>query len=435
MAGSGTGTPATGSATPTLNDIRDRIRTQLEAAAGLAEPLVINASNIKLAGLRRRVKAQLQDLSSTGTWANEDIDEAIRSALERFSGYKPRHALGTLVLPSDGREIDISSLTDAVSVEKVWWDYDSSNPAFPPNYRQFEIWPNKILYIDDRTEPQTGDTVRIWYTTRHTLNGLDGRSVTTIPEGDEGTIVTGATHYATLARSVELAERLTMHSDVSKNLRAYAEQQEKSFRYQARADMALYLQRAKAYEQNDIDEAVRWALHRITGVSPHRAITALTLAADGREIDASSLTYSSIERIWARYDSTAPDPNPAWCDFEVWAGDIIFIKDPIEPLTGDIFRVWYTDSHALNGLDGASLTTLTEPEVTTLIVGATGYCTQERIQEKEHWWGNRDLRDWADARLREFEAALVRMGRREAARHSGIATTPKLDRWDDGGWS
>lgn len=417
-----------------LNDIRDRIRTQLEAASGLEESLAITSSKIKLAGLRRRVKAQLQDLSRAGNWANEDIDEAIRSSLERFSGYKPRHAIGTIALTSAGREIDISALTDAISIEKVWWDYDSTSPAFPPNYRQFEIWPNAILYIDDRTEPQSSDTVRIWYTASHTLNGLDGQTVTTIPDGDEGTIITGATHYAALARSVELAERLTMHKDVSKNLRAYAETQEKSFRYQSRADLALYIQRAKAYDQNDIDEAVRWALCRITEAKPQHAITSLTLASDGREIDISSLTYLNITQVWARYDSSNPIYNPEWCNFEVWAGDLLFIKDPIEPLTGDIYRIWYTSNHAITGLDGGSLTTLTAPEVTTLIVGATGYCTQERIQEKEHWWGNRDLREWAATRLKEFESALARMSRREAARHSGIASTPALDRWD-GDWS
>ena len=127
----------------TLNDLRDRIRTQIEAAAGLTEPLPVTASTIQLAGLRRRVRSRLQDLDA-GNWSNEDIDEAIRTALEQYSKYAPHHTIGTISLSADGREISLSSLTGLVRVEKVWWDYDSSDPTHPPNFRQFEVWPGSI---------------------------------------------------------------------------------------------------------------------------------------------------------------------------------------------------------------------------------------------------------------------------------------------------
>ena len=417
----------------TLNDIRDRIRTQLEAAYGLTEPEVITESSNNLATIRDRVEARLQD-ATNARWSTDDLDEAIRTALEQYSKYKPTHALGTIALSSDGREIDISSLTGCLQVEDVWWDYDSSDPSYPPNYRQFEVWPGDLLYIDDREEPESGDTVRVWYTKMHTIEDLDSATATTLPADDEGTIVTGACHFAAQMRSVELAEDLYAHNDVVSDLRKYADEQGRNFRFQAQMELRAYVRRAKAYPQEDIDEAVRWALHRITEVKPHRAITTVTLSADGREVDISSIDYLDIERVWLDYDASDPDWRPDWADFQVWPGDVLFIDESIEPDSGDVLRIFHTTEQTISGLDSATATTLPDRDVTTLIVGATGYCAQERVQEKETYWGNRDLRDWADARLKEFELALERLGRREGIKHSGIARTGRLDRWDDD-WS
>ena len=417
----------------TLNDVRDRIRTQLESAYGLTEPLVLTPSSTNLATIRDRVEARLQDATNT-RWSTDDLDEALRTALEQYSKYKPDHALGTVDLSAAGREIDISSLSDLLRVEKVWWDYDDSDPAYPPNYRQFEVWPGDILFIDDRTEPAAGETVRVWYTKMHTIEDLDSATATTVPVDDEGTIVTGACHFAAQTRAVELTEELTAHDDVIAELRKYADEQGRNFRYQAQMDLRAYVKRAKAYPQGDIDEAVRWALGRISEVQPHRAITTITLSSATREVDISGITYLDIERVWLDYDSSDPDYRPQWADFDVWPGDILFLDEPVEPDSGDVLRIWYTTEHTLSGLDSATTTTLGDREITTLVIGAVGLCAQERIQEKETYWGNRDLRDWAAARLKEFEAALERLAQREGVKHSGVAGTGRLDGWD-GEWS
>jgi hypothetical protein len=106
----------------------------------------------------------------------------------------------------------------------------------------------------------------------HTLNGLDGATATTLPQDDEGTIVTGACHFAAQFRIAELAETLPAHEDVVNDLRDYAQEQGKNFRFQAQMELRQYVQRARAFDQGDIDEAVRWVLHRFTEVKPHRAI-------------------------------------------------------------------------------------------------------------------------------------------------------------------
>lgn len=414
----------------TLNDIRDRIRTQLEAASGLTEPLVITPSGATLITLRDRVEARLQD-ASNAKWSADDLDEAIRTALEQYSKYNPAHAIGTVELSAAGREIDISSLSDALQIEKVWWSYDSSDPAYPPEFRQFEVWPGDVLYIDDREEPAVDDVVRIWYTKMHTIEDLDSATATTIPADDEGTIVTGACHFAAHSRALELAEQVTAHDEVYDQLKKYADEMGRNFRYQAQIDLRVHVKRAQAYSQEDIDEAVRWALYRYTEVKPHRAIGTVTLSSDGREVDISSLSYLEIERVWLDYDSSDPDYEPDWADFEVWPGDVLFIDESLEPDSGDVLRIWYTTEHTISGLDSATETTVSDRDVNVLVTGAAGYCAQERLQEKETWWGNRDLREWGIQRLKEFEAALSRIQAREGTKHSGVAPTGQLDRWDD----
>jgi hypothetical protein len=414
----------------TLNDVRDRIRTQLEAASGLIEPQVLTPSSATLTTLRDRVEARLQD-ATNARWSTDDLDEAIRTALEQYSKYNPDHKLTTVNVSAAGREIDVSGISDVLQIEKVWWDYDSSDPTYPPNFRQFEVWPGDVLYIDDRDEPQNGDVVRIWYTALHTLEDLDSATATTIPADDEGTIVTGACHFAAHSRAIELAEQVTAHDDVFDQLRKFADEMGRNFRYQAQIDLRVYEKQARAYDQGDIDEAIRWALYRFSEVKPHRAITTVTLSAAGREVDISSITYLEIERVWLDYDSSDPEYKPDWADFEVWPGDLLFINESDEPDSGDVLRIWYTTEQTIENLDSATATTVSDRDLNVIVTGAAGYCVQERLQEKDHWWGNRDLREWGIQRLREFEAALGRIASREASRHSGIADTGALDRWDD----
>ena len=88
----------------------------------------------------------------------------------------------------------------------------------------------------------------------------------------------------------------------------------------------------------------------------------------------------------------------------------------------------------LNGLDSETTTTFSLQDETLLVIGASGFAAQEHVQDRESRFVPRKLREWADARLKEFERGLASVARRQAARFSGIATTPALDRWDDGRW-
>jgi len=423
--------------TTTLDILRDRIRTQLESASGLTEPMIVSKSSANLQTIRDRVEARLQDASNE-RWSTDALDEAIRTSLEQFSKYTPDQRLTSVILSEDGREFAIPALDGLLRIDKVWWDYDTDDPQFPPNFRQFEVWPGPsldaqaVLYIDDRQIPQAGDTVRILYTAMHTIEDLDGAEATTLPLDDEGTIVTGACHFAAHSRAVELSEHVTAHKDVYAQLRNYADEMGRNFRFQAQMDLRAYVRRAEAYPQDDIDEAIRWCLFRYSAVHPHRALGTVTLTAAGREVDISSLPYLDVERVWVDYDPAASARRPDYADFELWPGHVLFINESQEPQEDAVVRLWYTTYHTIEGLDAATEDTLSQRDLNIVVIGAAGFCAEERIQDKEVYWGNRDLRDWGEKRLREFEEALAHVARREGARHSGTAPTGPLDRWDDG---
>ena len=246
--------------TKTLNNLRDRIRTQLESASGFTEPMVVTASSIQLTtgtpNIRDRVESRLQD-SGNARWSTDDTDEAIRTALEYYTRQNPYRAIGTITLAAAGREISLATLTGLIRVEKVWWDYDVTTPGYPPNWRQFEVWPGSILYIDDREEPADEDVLRVWYTKQHTIKGLDSATATTIPAEDVDVIVTGAAHFAARARAVELAEQATVDDEVVARLIKWADEEGDAFRYGVRQKPPAWQRYAYSYDQGDIDEALR----------------------------------------------------------------------------------------------------------------------------------------------------------------------------------
>lgn len=169
-----------------------------------------------LTTLRDRIE-QLLDDTTNQRWSTALIDEGIKMALAHYTREVPHTVLASLTLSTAGREIDISSLTYS-HVLRVWWDYDSSDPTHPPNWRSFEIWPGDILYINDDNEPAVGDVVRVWYTTPHTLSGLEAAAATTFPANHDTYLVTGAAGYAALTRAISRTEKLNVDGWTHKRL-------------------------------------------------------------------------------------------------------------------------------------------------------------------------------------------------------------------------
>jgi hypothetical protein len=180
-----------------------------------------------LATLRDRVEQILED-SSNDKWATGELDEAIEQALDAYSERLPREAIGTVTLASAGREVDISSITYR-EIRRVWWDYDSSDPNYPPNWREFELWPGDILFIRDDDEPAATDVVRVFYTADHTLEDLNSAASTTFPDRHASLLARGAAALAVLFRRATVGETANLNEWAPRNLRDWAEEQLKAF--------------------------------------------------------------------------------------------------------------------------------------------------------------------------------------------------------------
>lgn len=427
--GEGTGSPAAAADATTLATLRARLKTQLMHAGGMTEPLTVAVSPETMTTLTDRVEITLRD-STNQRFIEADIQEAIEKAVEQYSLYSPHHLIDDVALSAAGREIDISAITDLVRVEKVWWDYDSADPAYPPRWREFEMWPGAILYINDPTEPQSGDTLRIWYTAAHLLNGLNSAETTTIPAEDIAFIINGAAQFALHARVAELAETLNVDSKVAERLMELAKEHGKNFRYGIRQQIPYWQRSAYAYDQNDLDEAIRWALSEFNAVHQNTTDTTIDLTSDGREIDIASLVdCTQILSVWAPYDSAFPVHPPRFRSFLHWPNDILYIQHGAEPADGETVRIIYRHPFILDGLDAATSTSLPLPHHTLLLTGASAHAAQERVQDMPGRWVQRKIAEWAALQLRQFKAGLKALSRDQGSQHSGPVPLTHSDAW------
>jgi len=190
----------------------------------------MSASNLTLATLRDRVEQLLSD-TGNAIWAEGDIDAAIRQALAEYSKVNRLRAITTSTLSADTRELDISTVTGLLGVERVWYPYTVATPEHPPDWRHFEHWRDaEILYFPDDAELQNGEIARIFYTKVQTLSGLDSATATTFPVDDDELLSQGAAGYAASGRSLDLMEEVTLDRLTSQQIRAWGLSKLQEFR-------------------------------------------------------------------------------------------------------------------------------------------------------------------------------------------------------------
>ena len=164
-----------------------------------------------LADFRIRIRAVLVDAGGT-IYSDAIVDEALSQALSEYNEALPLEMETVINLPGDGREIALNSLTGLTRVIEVYWPFDSANEPWPPNrVKGFTIYwddTQPVLYLNniEGGEPQLDDELRLWYTTSHTIDGLEAATETTIPGEHETLLVSGAAGHAAMARGVDLVE-------------------------------------------------------------------------------------------------------------------------------------------------------------------------------------------------------------------------------------
>lgn len=174
------------------------------------------ASTLDLTTARTRVRDVLMDADAL-LWANGQLDQAARQALEEYSqaALDPRtrpepHAVIASMVPAAGRrEQDLSELPGLLGVTQVWFPYTSASPEDPPRVIAFRFYRDGTtprLYLEGPLLPDGVTTARVFYLKLHTLAGLDGASVSSFAPGDDNLIVMGAAGYACGMRAVNLNE-------------------------------------------------------------------------------------------------------------------------------------------------------------------------------------------------------------------------------------
>ena len=182
-----------------------------------------------LAELRDEVEADLTD-ASNATWSTDEVDRAIRRALFRYSEVRPQQVIGSLDAAAS-REYSLSTLTGLVDVQRVWFPYDSTDPAYPPNWIEFELWDDKsVLYLDVEDCPAVGDDpLRVFYTKLHTLDGLDSEESSSYYVEDEEVLILGATAFAAVQRERYVVDTVNPSVETPDNWRAWGKARMREF--------------------------------------------------------------------------------------------------------------------------------------------------------------------------------------------------------------
>ena len=161
-----------------------------------------------LAQLETRVAARLVD-AAQAVFALATIDEALRTVLSEYSAALPRAVETVITLPGAGREVALNNLTNLVAVLEVWWPFDTLTEVWPPNQvAGFRVWwddAQPVLILESKTgsQPKTSDSLRIWYTTPHTIANLDSATTTSVFPNHESMLVTGAAGYAAASEMID----------------------------------------------------------------------------------------------------------------------------------------------------------------------------------------------------------------------------------------
>lgn len=187
-----------------------------------------------------------------------------------------------------------------------------------------------------------------------------------------------------------------------------------------------------------IDQGLRMCLRDYSRACPLQRAEQLRVQADGRELVLDNLPdLLEVTEAWWPYDEVARWPARQVRGFRVFYDNdlgrrVLYLNDLEggEPQAGEYVRVWYTAWHTLDGLDGATTTTVPREHVELLVTGTAGQAALSRGLDLVEIPGS-DLyqvgllASWGKLRLREFHAGLERL--RAASARSGRA-------WGPGGW-
>jgi len=146
---------------------------------------------MNLSDMRTLVRRDLKDEDSSDyRWQDNEIERAIARAVAELSRYAPREMKTTIATVDSSREINISSLTDRVSVDRVEFPVGET----PRQFQRFSVYADTVTLIGD--VEGDGEDCYVYWGKVHTLG-----STSTIPSYLEDVLALGAAAYAVLAQA------------------------------------------------------------------------------------------------------------------------------------------------------------------------------------------------------------------------------------------
>ncbi len=158
-----------------------------------------------LSSIRAIIRQMLRDEFSGRDlqWQDDELDIYIGECLAEISEHSPYEVKDTtLTTVANSKELDISSITDLLSIDKVEYKVGQD----PPEFRNFDLW-GDILTIDIETAPATtGDDVYIYCNKLHQLT----EASSTLKPQLERILVLGVCGSAAIARAGSLIPKVNI---------------------------------------------------------------------------------------------------------------------------------------------------------------------------------------------------------------------------------
>jgi len=174
------------------------------------------------------IESLLKDSSNT-YWSTAEIQDAIKWALAEYS-YRVRRRQVTTINDVDGsREYSLTSISGLMQVTRVWWPYDSTDPAHPPNWVQWYMLDDDNLYLDVDTEPDGTEVIRIFYNSEHTIKDLDSATATTLDDAGCQLLILGAAGRCVLTQSREVIDAINVSEEVTGDWESWGRARVKEF--------------------------------------------------------------------------------------------------------------------------------------------------------------------------------------------------------------
>lgn len=176
---------------------------------------------------------------------------------------------------------------------------------------------------------------------------------------------------------------------------------------------------------------LRRALRELDLAAPVPTAATLTLASSSRALDLSTLgELVELWDVWHPYDAAAPAQPPTRPAWRWLSASAIWLELDAPPDGAQAVRLLYGAPHTVDGLDGATATTLDRYGEDLLVLGATASAAEQLALARTGavtvaGFTPDQLARWAQERRRRFERGLAQLAVRRAR-----PADPRLS-WDE----